>query len=88
MSTAPLLIRLDVVEVGHVLHLLVSSAAGHHETYEFSDRQALMTYHARCEAHLQAQGYTLAATVHERRGGPDRRRSTSADQRRPPVGSR
>jgi hypothetical protein len=81
-------IRLDVVAVGHVLHLFVSRSAGQSEAYEFSERQALLTYHARYQAQLLAQGYTLVATRHDRRCGGDRRRHPHTGRRRQPVGSR
>ena len=81
-------IRLDVVAVEHVLHLLVSSSAGHRESYEFAERQALLTYHARYKAQLLTQGYALVATIHARRRGGDRRRHPHLRRRRQPVGSR
>ena len=82
------LIRLDMVAVGRVLHLLVSRSAGHSETYEFAERQALMTYHARYEAQLLMQGYRLVATMHDRQDGGDRRRRPHPGRRRQPVGKR
>jgi hypothetical protein len=81
-------LRLHVVEVGRVLHLLVSSSTGHRESHEFADRQALLTYHARYDAQLQAHGYTLVATMYDRRRGGDRRRHPHPGRRRQPVGSR
>ena len=83
------LIRLDVAEVGSVFHLRIAGPRGHRENYEFPDRHALLQFQSQCEAWLRTQGYTLAATIHERRSGVDRRRQPRrSDRRRSTVESR
>jgi hypothetical protein len=78
-------IRLHVVTVGRVLYLLVSRSAGHRETSEFAERQALLTYQARYEAQLLAHGYTRVATMPDRRRGGDGRRHAHPGRKRQPV---
>lgn len=60
--------------------LVVQGPAEANKTYDFSDGDALVTFHESIERHLLTAGFRLQA-IAERRAGVDRRRDRRAGSR-------